>query len=335
MTVTPPPSMPCKCRLIRPDGIQRVYFRAESVEDAQRRACRILKKKSLPKGWKLIVDGKAAACYPRPAAPEPLPTDLCPHCNHAWNTHKADGEGAPVCMMAPRPFKAGDRVRGMTGCTGPVMEGVVCRVDDSGDVHFTVEGDPTRRWAKPANLTLVEPAPQPKAEEFKPGDPVQVVKGCQLPVGTRGIILGPADDNGGFRCRWNGGHGILWAHAAQLEHVPQNAGPDYQEQLAAIRQATGIPASEQPDLVGAVRSIASQMDRHRHERDEARLEAARNRERAEAAERDARACAQERDIATAKLDDLSALHRVMSMAKASTVEDWDFTTLMADVLARG
>jgi len=41
------------------------------------------------------------------------------------------------------------------------------------------------------------------------------------------------------------------------------------------------------------------------------------------------------DDIKAKLDDIKALHRVMSLAKASPVEDWDFTTLMADVLARG
>ena len=106
----------------------------------------------------------------------------------------------------PRPFKVGDRVRWKTGLTGPVMEGVIRRIDDAGGVHFTVEDDPARRWAKPANLTLVETG-----------------------------------------ARWADPKGIL----------------------AAIRQATGIPASEQPDLVEAVRSIASQMDRHRQERDRA------------------------------------------------------------------
>ena len=100
------PSLNCRCRLLRPDGTTRATFRASSAEDAQHRARRILKKGALPKGWKIEATGGLLT------PPEPLPTDLCPHCSHAWNTHKADGEGAPVCMMAPapRPFKVGDMV---------------------------------------------------------------------------------------------------------------------------------------------------------------------------------------------------------------------------------
>jgi hypothetical protein len=109
--------------------------------------------------------------------------------------------------------------------------------------------------------------------------------------------------------------------------------------LAQVREATGIPFAEEPDLVKAVRGIASQMDRHRaklkdqgenlaaiaQERDAARREMTENyknfreaQDRAEAAE--------------AKLGDIQAIMRVRKIDPGLSTED--AADMISTVLAR-
>ena len=278
MTANPSTSMPCKCRLIRPDGTQRVYFRAESVEDAQRRACRILKKKALPEGWKLIVDGKAAECFPRA---EP----------------------------APRPFQVGDRVRrkepgthhlpaGTLGSIKEMNSRIVAVKWDNGFAPGTLaHGD---IYADHELLELVEPIPQPKAEEL-----------------LAAAIKQSTDLAGRFQDAF-GLPGTSWAQLIDAARHAR-AARDQHRQLLGLAEGDGT-------ITDAIKALKSRVE-------EARLEAACDRERAEAAERDARACAQERDIATSKLDDIKAIMRTASIMHASKVHSHE--AAMHAVLARG
>lgn len=58
----------------------------------------------------------------------------------------------------PRPFQIGDRVAGKTGTCGPVMEGIVKKIDEYCDVHFDADEGGPLRWARPENLTLLKTA---------------------------------------------------------------------------------------------------------------------------------------------------------------------------------
>lgn len=211
-------------------GNVRNYLDAQTRPQAVKAACRLIKRGALPKGWGLK---------------KLEPTDLV---------------SAPT--PEPRAFRVGDRVRGKIGSydQNPIMEGVVDEIDGDGDVHFKVKGDRTRRWAKAKNLTLLEPAPQPKAEEFKPGDPVRVVKGATAPIGTTGIVLGPGD-NGGLNVRWNAGFGVRWAHPAQIERIPQNATPDPRDaEIATLKAEVERVRNEAREACEAMNDLARAKD---------------------------------------------------------------------------
>lgn len=208
MTKKNPTPRPCKARLFRPDGSVRAFFRAESVEDAQRRARRILKKKALPLGWRLIVDGPAIAALAGTPTGEgraiAAPTIDLPGIGTAPD---------PVSNFTT-PFRVGDRVR---------------RTEES--------------------------------------------PGC-TPAGTLGRVIDTTDAEEGHRIRvkWDD-RPAYWMGEDQIEPVREpkaHTEKSAKARLALVRQATGVPYSDQPDLVAAVRGIASQMDRHRQERDEAR-----------------------------------------------------------------
>ncbi len=116
--------------------------------------------------------------------------------------------------------------------------------------------------------------------------------------------------------------------------------PEASALLAAIRQATGIPASEQPDLVEAVRGIASQMDRYRSElKDQGENLAAIAFERDEAQARIRGANANllvvmdKLDTAEGKLADVAALLRVGRIMR-DLPDACTFPEALASVLAR-
>lgn len=179
-----------------------------------------------------------------------------------------------VLAADPEPkaptFKVGDRVRYVkrrseSSCsqfdlTVPLGTFGTIKADRGGcwwlvewDGHPYPEDESGRKYEMYEEGVEIQPAPEPKAEEFKPGDPVCLVKGAQLPVGSRGIILEPGHD-GGFRIKWNGGNGVLWAHAAQIEHLPQDAGPDV---LAAKDAEIATLKAERDALASDIARIRS------------------------------------------------------------------------------
>lgn len=164
----------------------------------------------------------------------------------------------PAPGPAPRPFRVGDRVRGQRW-GGTMAEGVVHAFDNDGDPYL---GNPLRDETpllRKETVVLLESASQPKAEDGQmPPNPFG------LPITS----LNKAQD----------GRVLGVAYGEMPEH----------RLLTTIRMATGIRAMDEPDLAAAVRSIASQVDRHRKERDAARANTARLQERAEAAEAELR-----------------------------------------------
>lgn len=256
--------LPCKCRLTMPRGGTRATFPAESVEDAQRRALRILKKKALPKGWKLTVDGPAVACYPTP-------------------------------KPAPRPFQVGDRVRRVIGsyCVEKGTLGRVESISSSGSVHvrwdtgdhayFSVN-DHNECWQlkaiehlEPAQPCANPSAPQPKAEEEDP------------PASPEVIIQRYRDE-------------VLFLQSEVRELTGNITFKDQEIDRQMAEIAT---------LKAEVERLEKTVGYYKGSAEEA-LETARE--------------------SQAKLSDAQAIVRVMEIAKASENPDWDFTTLMAQVV---
>lgn len=375
MTTNKPTIPPCKCRLTMPNGNTRATFRAKDREHAERLALRLLKKKALPKGWKLTVDGPAS--LPKD---EPIKVSLT-------NT-------APAYL-----FKVGDRVRrtkdnatlipagtegkvitvGVNADGGPAT-GRVCVQWDGGLSGLTAYGDPERS-PNPADnwnaLELVKPA-SIESRAFKVGDRVEwIFTGPtrftqKLEIGDHGAVV-RLDGNGWPIVDWDGPDAIKShffsggnPHKYLRLITPAPKSEDKGEAYAAtlhrdFREAFKRPGASWPELLAMARNAMAARDLHRRllglgeeggsikdaiqrlqadlkylgdnltaitqERDN--LDSSRDAWAAEAAANERRA-----KVAEGKLADVAALHRTMALAKASPVEEWDFTTLMGDVLAR-